>query len=299
MMRRVLITGVTGYIGSHLARELIRQGVSVYGLAREPWNTTYIGDIADALHLCAYDGTCESIQSAVREAKPDVVFHLATYYARNHSSSEIVAMNDCNILYGNLLLEAMKECGAAAIVYASTVFCHYRQEQYNPLNLYAATKQAFADLMKYYTEACGLKSLTILLSDSYGPGDKRPKLLNLLKQACLENRQMDVSDGTQDYDVLFVSDVVAALIQGGCLLMEQAESSASYQIYSDRCLSLKDSVAVMERVNQIEVPANWGALPAAARANRRAVRVQPLLPGWSPQVSLEDGFKRFWNEKAE
>lgn len=293
-MKRVLITGITGYIGSHLARELIERGIEVVGLAREPWNRTYIADIEDRLSLYAYDGTCESIKKALESATPDVVFHLATYYARSHSSNEVTAMHECNLLYGNYLLEAMKECGVRTIVYASTVFCHYQQEQYNPLNLYAATKQAFSDIMRYYSEACGIRSLTIFLSDSYGPGDQRPKLLNLLKRACQENAPMNVSSGLQDYDVLYISDIVSALIQGGKLVLEQEKLSASYQIYDENCLNLRDTVALMEKVNRVTVPANWGANPASPRSNEKVIRVDPLLPGWNPKMSLEEGLKRFW-----
>ena len=294
-MKRVVITGLTGYIGSHLARELIANGVEVFGLAREPWNTTYIADIEDKLHLCPYDGTAESIRKALEIAQPDVVFHLATYYARSHSADEITAMHECNLLYGNYLLEAMKACDVHSIVYVSTVFCHYQQEQYNPLNLYAATKQAFSDIMRYYTEACGIRSLTIYLSDSYGPGDKRPKLLNLLKRAYRENAPMNVSSGLQDYDVLNVADIVSALVQGGKLVQEQEKTSAAYQVYDDRCLSLRDTVALMEQVNRVTIPVNWGAVPAASRSNEKVVRVDPLLPGWQPKVSLEEGLKLFWD----
>ena len=293
-MKRVLITGITGYIGSNLARELIEQGIEVFGLVREPWNTTYIADIKDRLRLYAYDGTCESIKKALASTMPDVVFHLATHYARSHSSDEVTAMHECNLIYGNYLLEAMKECGVRTIVYASTVFCHYQQAAYNPLNLYAATKQAFSDIMRYYTEACGIRSLTIFLSDSYGPGDKRPKLLNLLKRACKENALMNVSSGLQDYDVLYISDIVSALMQGGRLVQEQKTPSASYQIYDEICLSLRDTVSLMEKVNQVTIPANWGANPASPRSNEKVIRVDPLLPGWKPKVSLEEGLKRFW-----
>lgn len=293
-MKQVVITGITGYIGSHLARELIARGVKVFGLAREPWNTTYIADIKDRLHLFPYDGTAESIQKTLEIAKPDVVFHLATHYARSHSLDEITAMHECNLLYGNYLLEAMNICGVRSVVYASTVFCHYQQEAYNPLNLYAATKQAFSDIMRYYTEACDIRSLTIYLSDSYGPGDKRPKLLNLLKRAYRENMPVNVSSGLQDYDVLYISDITSALIQGGKLVLEQETTSTAYQIYNEKYLNLRDTVALMERVNQIKVPVNWGANSSISRSNEQVIRVNPLLPGWHPKVSLEDGLKYFW-----
>lgn len=294
-MKRVLITGITGYIGAHLAKELLKCGIEVNGLVRQPLNTTYISDIQHKLNLYIYDGTYDSVLNAIKQADPDFVFHLATYYARNHSAQELTAMNHCNILYGNYVLEAMRTCEVRHIVYTSTVFCHYQQDSYNPLNLYAATKQAFFDLMKYYTDAYGIKSITLFLSDSYGPNDKRSKLLNLLKNACLENQPINVSSGQQDYDILYISDIVDALIHAGSLLPSQNVSSVSYQIYSDRCHSLKDTVSIMEQVNQISIPVNWGALPTSTRSIQKAVRVYPLLPGWHAKVGLEAGLQRFWD----
>ena len=57
---RVLITGISGYIGSNLARNLLPD-CEVYGLIREPLNTTYIEDIQDQIYMLPYDGSYESI----------------------------------------------------------------------------------------------------------------------------------------------------------------------------------------------------------------------------------------------
>ena len=81
---RILITGITGYIGSHLARALLPEH-QVYGLVREPLNDSYIRDIRVRLRLLFYDGSWESMERAVQESQPDLTYHLATYYTDRKS----------------------------------------------------------------------------------------------------------------------------------------------------------------------------------------------------------------------
>lgn len=297
-MKRVLITGITGYIGSHLAEGLVKKGYEVYGLIRQPLHTEYINDFTDKLQLKTYTGTYSSVLNFVKEVKPDIIYHMATCYAIRHNSDQIAEMNGCNLLLGNYILEAMKECKIRNIVYLTTAFCHYNNEKYNPVNLYAATKQAFSDIMRYYTEACEIHSLTLVLTDSYGPNDKRSKILNSIKKAYKENQSIKLSSGTQIYDVLYISDIVGALERAADLLEQQKENSSVYQIYNDNPLSLRETVDLLQKTNGIHIETKWGACPQAVRGINGKVRVDPPLPGWKVRVSLEEGLKKFWNDSA-
>ncbi len=293
-MKHVLIAGISGYIGSHLALDLLKKGIKVFGLVRKPLHSEYIIDFKNKLNLYTYDGSYESVLKAVESSKPDIVYHMATCYAANHSSNQIADINSCNILFGNYILEAMKEYNIKNIVYPSTAFCHYNNGKYNPLNLYSATKQAFSDIMRYYTDACGISSLTLVLTDSYGPGDRRQKILNLIKRAYRENKPIELSSGTQVYDVLYIDDIVNALEQAGILLEQQKESSSVYQIYNKNPLTLKETVELMKKTVNVQIGTRWGARPQPKRSIDNKVRVDPLLPGWNIQVPLEEGLKKFW-----
>ncbi len=297
-MKNVFVTGISGYIGSRLAWDLLKKGYKVYGLVRRPLHAEYITAFRDKLNLCVYDGSYESVLQAVETSKPDVIYHMATCYAVSHSSNQISDMNDCNLLLGNYVLEAMQACNIRNIVYLSSASCHFKNENYNPLNLYAATKQAFSDIMRYYTEASGIRSLTLLLTDSYGPGDKRHKILNLIKKAFREHQPIELSSGTQVYDVLYIGDIVSALEQAADLLEHQNESLSVYQIYNDNPLSLRETVDLLQKTVGVHINAKWGARPQAARSMSSKVRVDPLLPGWKARVSLEEGLKKFWNDSA-
>lgn len=290
-MRRVLITGITGYIGSHLARALLPDH-EVYGLVREPLYTEYIADIRDRLQLVTTDGSYTSVEAAVQKVRPDLTYHLAAYYTGAHGPEVTPTLIASNVTFGAYLLEAMSACGCSALVYASTVMAHYGGETYRPLNLYAATKQAFSDLLAYYTDADFLRAVTLVLSDTYGPGDLRPKILNLVKKAAQTGEKLAMSAGNQDYDVVHIDDVVRAFRQAGEQLMQMPQwKNKTFQVSSPHPLTLRQTVEELCRVNGWSLNADWGVRPPAEREIRKAVRLYPPVPGWTPTVPLDEGLR--------
>lgn len=296
-MKRVLITGVTGYIGSHLARTLLPD-CEVYGLAREPLHTEYIADIRERLTLLPCDGSYESVEAAVAESAPDVAYHLATLYTGRHDGAVLPAMLEANLTLGAYLLEAMSARRCRALVYATSIMECCGGEAFRPLNLYAATKRALSDLAAYYTDAGLLRAVTLVLTDTYGPGDRRPKILNLILEAARSGEHIALSDGAQDYDVVYIDDVVSAFRAAGEraeLLAREAEAprgAERYQVCAERPLTLKETVKELLDVKGLSLDAGWGERPPAEREMRRAVRLWPALPGWSQRVPLRDGLSR-------
>lgn len=295
-MKRVLITGATGFIGSHLARSLIPEA-RVFGLFREPLNVEYVEEFEAQLTWLPYDGSYESVEQALQVSRPDMVYHLATYYTGKHSGQETPKLLQSNVILGAYLLEAMASSRCTRLVYTTSVMEHYKGAAYRPLNLYAATKRAFSDLMDYYIDSGLLRAATLVLTDTYGPDDRRPKILNLIREAVHTNAQIALSTGTQDYDIVYIDDVVQALLLAGRHLeREEGCLNRSFQVCSDGVCSLRETVELMLQVNGLTLDAVWGARPPAEREMKQAVRVYPTVPEWTQQVSLEEGLRRFWRE---
>lgn len=293
---RVLITGITGYIGSNLARSLLPD-CEVYGLVREPVNRTYIDGIIGQIRLLPYDGTYESMAAALDACRPDLIYHLAAYYTGGRGKEHTPGLINSNVSMGAYLLDAMADCGCGALVYASTIMAHYRGEDYCPLNLYAATKRAFSDLLAYYTDAGFSRAVTLVLSDTYGPGDQRPKILNLILNVAQTGEILALSGGAQDYDVVHVDDVVRAFRMAGEQLLEKLDwKNETFQIVAEQPMTLRQTVELLCQINGLTVKADWGARPPAEREIRQVVRRYPTLPGWTPQIPLEEGLRRLTRE---
>jgi hypothetical protein len=89
---------------------------------------------------------------------------------------------------------------------------HTENKRYNPANFYAATKEAFKNILIYY-EKQGIKHKTIEINDTYGPGDTRKKVLDLLINACKNSEEIELTKGEQILDLSFVNDICRYVVK--------------------------------------------------------------------------------------
>jgi nucleoside-diphosphate-sugar epimerase len=278
---RALVTGATGFVGGHLVRRLVDDGWAVDALVRDP-----AAALPDGVAAHAIPGPIDDLIALVGRLEPEVCFHLATAFRGVHVPADIEPMVTANVGFGTALAEAVSRAGDCVFVNTGTVWQHYDARPYSPVSLYAATKQAFTDVLRFYEEVAGLPVVTLELADTYGPGDPRPKLLPILLRAARERTQLQMTDGTQLIALLHVDDAVSAL-----LATAAAEPGATYGAAGDEILTLRDLVARFESVSGLRVDAEWGARPARPREMMRPWMVSGPPPGWSPHVSLDAGIR--------
>jgi nucleoside-diphosphate-sugar epimerase len=211
-MQRALVTGATSYLGRELVRRLLAGGVEVHALVRPGSDLTRLGDGADRPRCHVHDGTTEAMTAIVAKARPEVVFHLATKYAREHRPSEIEELVRSNVLFATQLLEGMAAARVRHLVNTGTFFQHHDSEGYRPLNLYAATKQAFEAILAYYADAAGLQATTLRLFDVYGEGDLHPRLMAAIRRAQRTGDPLPVPEDDPVLDLVHVDDVVSAFV---------------------------------------------------------------------------------------
>lgn len=290
--RVALVTGATGFVGGHLARRLVREGWQVHILTRAG---SHLPDAAEFAHITnhIHDGSTESMVSCVAHAKPDVVFHLASLFLSQHTSKDIDALIQSNVQFGAQLLEAMKANECHRLVNTGTSWQHFNNEDYNPVCLYAATKQAFESILEYYVHACDFKAITLKLFDTYGPDDLRPKLFHLLNKAAASGEPLDMSAGEQLIDLVHIDDVTEAyLIAAQRLLDGQVSQHEHYAVSSAQPLPLKDMVQLYAEVTKQTIAVNWGARQYRDREVMVPWNGGTSLAGWYPRVSLAEGMQR-------
>ncbi|HEV8411085.1 MAG TPA: NAD-dependent epimerase/dehydratase family protein [Gemmatimonadaceae bacterium] len=292
MADRALITGVTGFVGGHLARRLAAEGWEVHGVVRRP-----PGDPAvRALHgICAahyHDGTMESLTRLVALSRPTVVFHLAARFVAEHRPADIDLLVRDNVLFGAQLLEAMGLAGAKRIVNAGSAWQHFKNAEYSPVSLYAATKKAFGDLLQYFVEANGVHAITLELSDTYGPGDTRRKLIAIMLDAEKNKRELSMVSGELPLNFVHVDDAVSAFVMAARRLTENKVAGHEvYAVRSDEPVTVRDLFAIWEKSRGAALGARWGERPYRAREVLEHWSQGTLLPGWSAGISLSEGLR--------
>lgn len=290
--QHALVTGATGFIGGNLARALLDQGWGVSCLVRSGSDCKDLPKEAD---IIVYDQQLgpRGLADLLGKIRPAVVFHLASKFLAGHTPEDIPDLVASNIQFGAELLEAMTLSQTSLLVNTGTSWQHYESRAYSPVNLYAATKQAFEALLQYYLEAGGVRCVTLKLFDTYGPNDPRPKLFHLLGRVAASSEALAMSPGEQLIDLVHIDDVIRAfLLAAQRLLAGEVVSSEAYGVSSGRPISLRDLVAIYSQVSGRRLNVEWGGRPYRNREVMVPWSTVPSLPGWHPAISLEEGIRR-------
>lgn len=288
---RALVTGASGFVGSHLARHLLGEDWQVHAIVRPESDRAALTQ-ANGLRVHEHTGSMDSMLSILGIVKPDVVFHLASLFVSEHEPKDIDRLVKSNILFGTQLAEAMNQVGANLLVNTGTAWQHYEADCYNPVNFYAATKQAFEDLLDYYIEGCGLRAITLKLHDTYGPDDSRKKLINLLVSVSRSNIPLDMSPGEQKLNLVYIEDVVSAFEAAAKRLLNHPEiKKESFSVEAAEAYTIKQLVSEFEAVVGRPLPISWGRRPYRQR-DVMEPWTGAVLPNWEPRIDLQFGLRR-------
>ena len=288
-----VITGATGYIGSHVLRYLLDKGWNIHIVADPKFGYANIEDVLPRIDVFEYNGCISSLCDYFVKIKPDVVFHLAAAVITNYAPEQVPVLIQSNVQFGAEILEAMKDSGTKLFVGTGSYWQNFNNEDYNPVDLYAATKEAFEKILKYYAEAEGIRAITLRLFDVYGTEDKRPKLWNIIKQKAGTGEELKLSAGEQLLDMVFISDVCTAFEQAYNLLSTDCRIVNNvYGVYTNRRKSLREIVELYRTMLKGPVIIDYGGKPYKKREVMKPTERLEILPGWQPLIPLELGLKK-------
>ena len=294
MANKCVMTGATGYIGSHVLKYLLSKGWEIHVIADPKFGYANIEDVLSQVDVFEYDGNILSLCDYFQKVKPDVVFHLAAAVITNYKPEQVPVLIQSNIQLGAEILEAMKSSETKLFVSTGSYWQNYNSDTYNPVDLYAATKEAFEKIVQFYVDAYGLRHVNLRLFDVYGEDDKRPKLWNALRDIAGTDKHIAVSPGEQLLDLIHISDVCTAYEAAFFALIEDASiMNKVYGVRTGVTHSLKEAIMVLENALGNKINVDFGAKPYKEREVMKPKSDYELLPNWSYRISLEEGFKRF------
>lgn len=288
-LEHVIVSGATGYIGGRLVRWLVANGVGVTAIVR-PQSRRSGSVVLNAPGVAAlqYSGDVRSLTAELRRRPAQATFHLAGLSMQACPPDQVGDLVDANVRFGTELLEAVVGARCPVFVSTGTFWQHGGDgDAYHPTCLYAATKQAFQDILAYYA-AGGLRAATLKLFDVYGPADPRGRIVDLLLEAQARGTPLDLSPGWQELDLVHVDDVLRAYWRAAELLSQEPLPRPDYGVGTGERVRLRDLVRLVEQLTGRKVPVRWGARPYRPREVMKPWR-GPFLPGWRPQIDIERG----------
>lgn len=291
-MKRIVLTGATGFAGGEVARQAVAAGIEVIAPVRPGPRREMLAAALPQLDLVPIQPGLAALRDRIEGQPPDAVIHLAASYLPDTAAGAAERMIEANIGFGTALLDLLRPTPCRVFVAAGSQWQHAAEtDDYVPNGLYAATKQAFGDIMAHYALRFGFRTMVLKVADSYGPHDKRGRLISQLVECHRSGRVLDLSPGRQELDLIHVRDLAAGFLAAAQGVWDGSlDPSQSWALRGGNPRQLRDIVALMERIAGRPLAVRLGALDYLPGTVMRLWR-QPLLPGWQSRVALEDGLR--------
>ena len=185
MIKNILLTGATGFIGSHLLEALVNNGNKVVITKISGSDTTRIDHLLKKVK--SYDSDKIDLEKMFLETRIDCVIHLATNYIKSHKSeAEVELMLDSNVKFPTILAELCIKHKVGSFINTGTFFEYKMKDSpikegdpIDPYNFYASTKVAFNNIIKFYAKHFGLKVMDFKLFAPFGEKDNEKLVIFL------------------------------------------------------------------------------------------------------------------------
>ena len=258
----IVLTGATGFIGSHTLDALLKKKYKVIVLKRYDSDLWRISSFKS--RAVFFDIDKVSLKDVFVNNKVDIIIHMGTLYKKYEELSDINKMVDSNVKFpAELLSEGVKH-GVRGFLNTGTFFeydcskqpiCENAPSQ--PFNFYAKTKLDFEAILKTYAEKICINSFKIFTP--FGEKDN-PKLVDSIIKKSLAKEEIVLSEGLQKLDFIYVKDVVNAYINS-LNRMEDIFFCPEYETFnlgSGHPLSIRDFVSIVEESLGYRINASWG-----------------------------------------
>jgi nucleoside-diphosphate-sugar epimerase len=302
-MKRVLLTGGTGFVGANLARRLLRDGHELHLLVRPACQLWRIADIRSDLRLHELHlHEAETVERVVGQIRPDWVFHLAVHGAYSWQT-EWEQMVRTNIQGTMSLVSACLKTGFAAFVntgssseYGLKDHAPAESEPLDPNSHYAVTKAAATMFCRHTAQSRRVHLPTLRLYSVFGPYEDPGRLLPTLIMHGLQGKLPPLADPDVARDFVYVDDVVEAYLLAATV--QTPEWGPIYNVGTGVQTTLREVVAVAKQAMNLSVEPVWNAMPNRHWdanvwvSDNRKIRAQL---GWQPRHTFAEGFRMMLN----
>ena len=301
-MALYLVTGGAGFIGSHLAEELVRRGHRV-----RVADNLITGKRRNIDHISGIEfveGDLAELAVAHRAVSGvEYVLHQAAIPSVPRSVNDPIASNRANIDATLNVLVAAREAGAKRVVYAGSSSAYgdtptlpKREDMpTNPLSPYALQKLVGEQYSQMFTRLYGFETVTIRYFNVFGPrqdpGSPYSGVISLFATALLERRRPTIyGDGEQTRDFTYVANVVDGVLRA---CEAPGVAGEAINVATGGRISLNELLRVMNRIVGADIrPIYADARAGDVRDSQADISKARRLLGYEPLIALEEGLRR-------
>jgi len=315
--KTALITGITGFVGSHLAELLLKEGVNVYGIQRWRSKTDNIENIQDKIIIQEADLLdAHSLYKVVDEIRPDYIFHLAAQSYVQSSWSSPTNTLEINIIGTANLFEAVKKSGlniAIQIACSSEEYGKVLPDELpirednplRPLSPYAVSKLAMDYLGYQYHESYGMRIIR-----TRGFNHTGPRRGDVFAESTFARQIAEIEKGKKE-PVVHVGNLEAKrdytdvrdMVKAYYLSVQKCQSGEVYNIATGKSWKIRDVLNLLLSMSKVKIK----VLQDKSRMRPSDVEVLVgdaskfmKVTGWRPEIPFEktmEDLLNYWRER--
>jgi UDP-glucose 4-epimerase len=292
----ILITGVNGFIGNHLFKNLVNNGNHVIGISRNRNDTLIYPPNFKILDL----SNRIEINKFIMKHKPNYVIHLASANTKNYTASSYIESYQANLLCSLNLIEACENnVNLKKFIYIGTSDEYgFIQSDYiegvreKPTSSYGLSKLSITNVLQALAITSNFPSLILRPTIIYGPGQKSSMLIPSVIDALSNGKEFNMSNGEQFRDFVYIDDMIDAII-----LAIQSKTGVNGQIINisyGKSFKLKYVINLITSIigKQSHKLINFGNREYRAGEIMNYVvsnKVAEKILGWFPKTNLDSG----------
>ena len=296
-MNRVVVTGAAGFLGSHVVKELLKNGCHVFAYDIVDSNKVKLPSDGNLVYkkLDVYD--INAFESDLTGKDIDTFYHFAWI----GSSGELRSDYNCqvnNALKTVELLKMAKRVGCKRFIFSGTIMEYesfdaiYQQGSAPQTSyIYGVGKGLAHSICKPIANDIGIELIWALVTNTYGVGELSPRLINSTIRKCINNEELNFTAGTQLYDFIYIDDVATAFY----LLGLRGLKNKSYVIGSGQPKHLREYLETLIRVVGASRTPSFGSVPyTGVELSEKALSTDDLKRdcGFELKTSFEEGIRK-------
>lgn len=303
MIKTVLLAGATGFIGSHVLERLLEEKYKIVILKRSFSDTWRISNFLKKVK--SYDLDKSLLEHVFKDNKIDCVIYSATKYVkRRETINDVEKMIEANISFPSKLCYLCVQHKVKYFINTGSFF-EYKimrepikesRIEKKAYNFYAASKLAFGEILKFYSDNYDFNVVDFKLFSAFGERDNE-KLFVFLIKSLLNNLSIELSGGEQSWNFTYVKNTAEAYTRAIASLGKIC-GYETFNIGSDKAYSIKEIVKKLERISDKKLKVVWGAKPYIDKeifyVNCDNSKAKKIL-NWRPTFDIDSGLKRTYD----
>jgi nucleoside-diphosphate-sugar epimerase len=300
-MRKILITGGTGFIGSNFVYKFLELGDEINLIVRPKSNFWRIESIKNKLKLHKIDlSNAEELERFISNLKPEIILHFATYGAYQGRQQDIKATIDTNLLGTINLVNACSKTDFECFINTGSSSEYgiknkpmKETDLLEPDNLYGITKAAATMYCQYMAKKHNLPIVTFRLFSVYGYFEEKKRLIPTIIKSCLENKKLKLSSANSVRDFIFIEDIIDAYLKA--INNIQKIQGEIFNLGTGKQTEIAQVVKLVKEITQSKVKPEYNQIKSVQIEPKTWVadtsKTKKLL-NWHSKYNLKNGLER-------